>query len=91
MAAKYYAWTTIKLGNDSIAPGTVVSSKDIGNDWSQLVAAGAIRTKVYPKIPVTFTGSVRSFRMEQLRKLREDVDGDIDDLLDEEDAGEQVA
>ena len=88
MATKYYAWTEINLGEDYFSPGTVVTSKDIGGDWDSLIECGAIRTRVYPKMPATWKGSVRSFRQEQVRALRAGLDArsllDIEAEDDEE-------
>lgn len=84
MATKYYAWSPIRTGEREILPGTVVSPNDIGDDWNALIASKAVRDRPYPKMPDTFQGSVRSWRMEQLRKLREDT-GDELDYFDEED------
>jgi hypothetical protein len=89
MAAKYYTWSPIRTGEGEVKAGTVVTAKDFGADWDDLVECGAISTKVYPKMPATFTGSVRSWRNEQLRKIKMD-DPDLD-LDEEEDDGEVVA
>jgi hypothetical protein len=87
MANKYYAWTEIRLGSEpTIASGTVVTPKQLGNDWDALLDAGSIRTQVYPKMPATWLGSVRSFRQEQIRALREGLDART--LLDIEDDDE---
>lgn len=91
MAAKYYAWTEVKLGVKSIAPGTVVTSKDLGDDWDSLVECGAVRTRVYPKMPATWLGSVRSFRQEQIRALREGLDArDLLAVDDDEEGSEYL-
>jgi hypothetical protein len=79
MAAKYYAWAPIDLGDTTIEAGSVVTSKQIGDDWNALVSCRAIRTKVYPDMPSTWKGSVRSFRMEQVRAMRAGLDAN--DLL----------
>jgi hypothetical protein len=89
MAAKYYAWTELNLGDESIAPGTIVTEKMVGDDFDSFVECGAIRTKVFPKMPNTWKGSVRSFRQEQIRALRAGLDArDLLDLDDGEDEGD---
>lgn len=92
MAAKYYAWTLIKADSGDVEPGSVVTAKGIGDDFDSLVECGAIRTRVYPKMPATWKGSVRSFRQEQIRALRAGLDAR--DLLDiaesEEDENEYL-
>lgn len=82
MATKYYAWSPIHTMDKVVEPGTVVTRTDFP-DWDQLVDSGAVKTKVYPKIPKTYQGSPRNFRLDQLKKLREDIDFDITDELDQ--------
>lgn len=90
---KYYAWTEIRNGDETIKAGSVVTAKQVGDDWDALVACKAIRTKVFPKMPDTWQGSVRSFRMEQVRAIRAGLDardllassGDTDDIEEEDD------
>ena len=89
MAVKHYAWTTIQSSKGTIPAGTVVTAKEIGDDWPSLLKCGAVRTKVYPKMPETWQGSVRSFRMEQIRAIRAGLDArdllaDSDEVSDEE-------
>jgi len=89
--AKYYAWTEIRLGEKSIEPGTVVTPKELGSDWDSLVECGAVRTNVYPKMPATWQGSVRSFRQEQIRALREGLDArSLLDVEDDEEGDEYL-
>lgn len=89
MATKYYTWSPIHTGGSEVKAGIVVVAKDFGDDWVDLVACGAIRSKPYPKMPASFQGSVKSFRNEQLRKLNSDVD--LDDLFDDDDEDGAVA
>jgi hypothetical protein len=92
MANKYYAWTEIRLGSESIAPGTVVLPKQLGDDWDSLLEAGSIRTQVYPKMPATWLGSVRSFRQEQIRALRAGLDArTLLDIEDDDEGDEYLA
>jgi hypothetical protein len=90
---KYYAWSPILTGTSRIEAGTVVTVKDFAGaeDFKELVEAGAIRTTAYPKMPATYQGSPRSWRMEQIRRLREDLDQDELDLNEDEDEDEVVA
>jgi hypothetical protein len=74
MADKYYAWGEIRTGKKVIPRGTVVTEKDIGDDWDALIKCGSISTKVFPKMPDTWQGSVRSFRNEQIRALKAGLD-----------------
>jgi hypothetical protein len=90
-AKKYYAWTELNTGDKKFAPGTVVTPKDLGDDWNSLVECRAIRTLTYPKMPATWQGSVRSFRQEQVRALRAGLDArDLLDLDDDEDDDEYL-
>jgi hypothetical protein len=92
MANKHYTWAPIKTDSGEIEAGTVVTAKTVGDDFDALVKCGAIRTRVYPKMPATWKGSVRSFRQEQIRALRAGLDAR--DLLDiaesEEDENEYL-
>ena len=91
MATKYYAWTELNFGPDKvIAPGSVVTPKELGSDWDSLVECGAVRTNVYPKMPATWLGSVRSFRQEQVRALREGLDArSLLDIEDDDEEGDE--
>ena len=93
MATKYYAWTELNFGPDKvIAPGSVVTPKELGSDWDSLVECGAVRTNVYPKMPATWLGSVRSFRNEQVRALRAGLDArDLlaSDMEDDDEEGDE--
>ena len=86
--AKYYTWTEIRKDDEIIEPGTVVTPTKLGDSFDSLLEARAIRTNPYPKMG-SFVGSVRSFRQDQLRKLRDGLDDDLYDL-EEEEEGEQV-
>jgi hypothetical protein len=91
MAAKYYAWTEINLGEKSIPPGTVVTPKELGDDWDSLLECGAIRTQTYPKMPASWLGSVRSFRQEQIRALKAGLDArSLLDIEDDEEGDEYL-
>lgn len=81
---KHYAWSPIRTGEKEFLPGMVVAPDDIGDDWNALIASRAIRERPFPKMPDAFQGSVRSWRMEQLRKLREDAGEELDYLEEEE-------
>lgn len=81
---KYYAWSLIRIGGEEISPGTVVTPDRIGDDWNALIVGKAVRERPYPKMPESFQGSVRAWRMEQLRKLREDTGDELDYLEEEE-------
>lgn len=74
MATTYYAWTDIITADSVIGRGEKVTQKQIGDDWDALIECRAVRTRVFPKMPATWQGSVRSFRMEQIRALRAGLD-----------------
>lgn len=87
-ATKYYVWSPINMGDKVFEPGKVVSAKDFPDDWDQLLDSGAVSTKVYPKMPETFQGSPRDFRLAEIKALQDGLDMELDDL--EEDEDEQV-
>lgn len=74
----WYAWTTIKNGDEVILPGTEVSAESLGlnkEQWAQQVESRVVRQKPYPDIPEGYTGSAKDF---VLKKRREELD-DLDD------------
>lgn len=85
MAVKYYVWSPLQTADGVVPLGTEVTEKDYPNDWQQLIDGGSVRTRKFPKMPATYQGSPRSFMLDQLKKMRDDIDADIYELESEED------